>query len=140
MSARAMAGPKPGIEVVAAILADTQGRVLVTQRPAGKALAGYWEFPGGKLEPGEVAEAALRRELAEELGVQAGRCRAWMSLEHAYPERHVRLAVWRVDDWQGTPVGREGQALQWLAPAALAAVGLLPADLPIAARLVADAH
>jgi 8-oxo-dGTP diphosphatase len=131
---------KPTIEVVAAILGDAQGRVLLAQRPPGKALAGYWEFPGGKLEPGEGARAALLRELAEELGVRVRACSDWMSLEHEYPERHVRLAVWRVEAWEGTPSGREGQALQWLAPAALAGAGLLPADLPIAARLVAEAH
>jgi len=129
---------KPTLEVVAAILADAEGRVLIAQRPPGKALAGYWEFPGGKLEPGEGAEAALQRELAEELGVRVHRASAWMSLSHEYPERHVQLAVWRVEDWEGVPEGREGQALQWVAPAVLAAAGLLPADLPIAARLVAE--
>jgi 8-oxo-dGTP diphosphatase len=129
---------KPVVEVVAALLTDAAGRVLVAQRPPGKVLAGWWEFPGGKLEAGEAAEAALRRELAEELGIQAGQCREYMQLEHEYPERHVRLLVWRVLDWVGTPEGREGQALQWLAPGQLAAAGLLPADLPIAERLAAE--
>jgi 8-oxo-dGTP diphosphatase len=136
----AVVAVKPSIEVVAAILTDAEGRVLLAQRPPGKLLAGYWEFPGGKLEPGEGAEAALRRELAEELGIQVLACSDWLTLNHEYPERHVLLRVWRVQAHAGVPVGREGQALQWLAPRALAAVGLLPADLPIAARLVAEAN
>jgi len=130
---------KPTIEVVAAILRDGEGRVLVTQRPAGKPLAGYWEFPGGKLEPGEDAAAALRRELAEELGVQVGEASEYMHLAHEYPERHVQLRVWAVRSFVGEPAGREAQALRWLAVPALGDCGLLPADLPIAARLVADA-
>jgi 8-oxo-dGTP diphosphatase len=128
--------------VVAAILADAQGRVLVTQRPPGKELAGYWEFPGGKLEPGETPEACLIRELDEELGIQVAACEPYLTLEHEYSQpgvqRRVRLLVWRVDRWLGEPAGREGQALQWLLPAALMAAGLLPADAPIAARLVAE--
>ena len=126
--------------MVAAILADAQGRVLVAQRPPGKELAGYWEFPGGKLEPGEPAERALRRELMEELGIEVAACEPYMTLEHEYSQpgvqRRVRLLVWRVGRWLGEPAGREGQALQWLAPGALMAAGLLPADAPIAARLV----
>jgi 8-oxo-dGTP diphosphatase len=131
------AAPKPTIDVVAALLFDGDGRVLVTRRPPGKVLAGFWEFPGGKLEAGEQPEAALRRELAEELGIVAGQCHEYMRLAHDYPERRVRLLVWRVLDWAGTPHGREGQALQWLPPQELAGAGLLPADIPIAARLAA---
>ncbi len=134
---------KPVVEVVAAILADSAGRVLVAQRPPGKELAGYWEFPGGKLEPGERAEAALRRELHEELGIEAHECAPYMQLEHEYERPggglRVRLLVWKVARWRGEPAGREGQALQWLAPGALMAAGLLPADAPIAARLAAEA-
>jgi 8-oxo-dGTP diphosphatase len=129
------AAPKPTIDVVAALLLDGDGCVLVTQRPPGKVLAGWWEFPGGKLEVGESPEVALRRELAEELGIEAGQCHEYMRLAHDYPERRVRLNVWRVIDWLGTPVGREGQALQWLLPQELAGAGLLPADLAVAARL-----
>ena len=130
---------KPLVEVVAAILDDGAVRVLVAQRPPGKELAGWWEFPGGKLEPGEGEEAALRRELHEELGIEVAACEPYMVLEHEYdgPDggRRVRLLVWRVTRWQGEPTGREGQALQWLQPALLMAAGLLPADGPIAERL-----
>jgi 8-oxo-dGTP diphosphatase len=130
---------KPQVVVVAAILADAEGRVLVAQRPPGKELAGYWEFPGGKLEPGEGEVAALSRELHEELGVGVEACEPYMALEHDYDGPHggrrVRLLAWRVTRWQGEPTGREGQALQWLPPSALMAAGLLPADAPIAQRL-----
>jgi 8-oxo-dGTP diphosphatase len=126
---------KPLVEVVAAILCDAAGRVLVAQRPPGKELAGWWEFPGGKLEPGEGAEAALRRELHEELGIVVEDCAPYMQLEHDYPQRRVRLLAWRVRRWQGEPAGHEGQALQWLVPGALMEAGLLPADAPIAERL-----
>ena len=133
---------KPQVVVVAAILADAEGRVLVAQRPPGKELAPNWEFPGGKLEPGEGEEAALRRELHEELGIGVEACEPMMALEHEYdgPDggRRVRLLAWRVMRWQGEPTGREGQALQWLPPAALMAAGLLPADAPIAERLAGE--
>lgn len=127
---------KPVVDVVAAILADGEGRVLVAQRPPGKALAGWWEFPGGKLEAGEAPADALRRELHEELGIAVRECEPWMAIEHEYDERRVRLQAWRVRAWEGEPHGREGQALRWLAPAGLVAAGLLPADAPFAARLV----
>jgi 8-oxo-dGTP diphosphatase len=122
---------KPTVRVVAAVMRDEQLRVLVTQRPAGKTLAGQWEFPGGKVEAGEADEAALRRELREELGVQVSAARAGYVLTHEYPERHVELAVWLVDAYAGVAAGLEGQALRWERPAALRALPLLSADLPI---------
>jgi 8-oxo-dGTP diphosphatase len=128
-------GAKRTVQVVAAVLYDEQGRVLVTQRPAGKALAGLWEFPGGKLEPGESAEQALRRELREELGIEVQASRPLLELQHEYPERHVQLSVWVVNRYTGAPAGMEGQPLQWAHPAALRGIGLLPADLPIIDRL-----
>jgi 8-oxo-dGTP diphosphatase len=128
---------KPTVRVVAAVMRDEQRRVLVTQRPAGKELAGQWEFPGGKLEAGEADEAALRRELREELGVQVSAARAAYLLTHEYPERHVELSVWLVDEYAGVPAGLEGQQLRWERPAALRALPLLPADLPIVAWLEA---
>jgi len=103
----------------------------VAQRAAGKPLAGQWEFPGGKVEPGEAEEAALRRELHEELGVQVGAARALFELRHEYPERHVELSVWVVDEYRGEPRGLEGQPLRWEPPAALRALPLLPADLAV---------
>ena len=128
---RPAGGLKPTIRVVAAVLYDPLGRVLITQRPPGKTLAGCWEFPGGKIEAGESAQAALRRELHEELGVRAATMRPALELQHEYPERHVQLAVWVVDEYAGVPSGNEGQSLRWERPADLRAVALLPADLPI---------
>jgi len=122
---------KPTVRVVAAVMHDAGQRVLVTQRTAGKALAGQWEFPGGKVEPGEAEDAALRRELREELGVRVGGARPVMRLRHEYPERHVELSVWIVDQYDGEPRGLEGQPLRWERPASLRALPLLPADLPI---------
>jgi 8-oxo-dGTP diphosphatase len=127
----AEAALKPTIRVVAAVLHDSVGRVLVSQRPAGKTLAGLWEFPGGKLEPGEAAEAALQRELFEELGIQVRSCRPLMQLQHEYPERHVELLVWLVEHHDGEARGLEGQALRWVSVQELPALDLLPADLPI---------
>lgn len=116
---------------MAAVIADDEQRVLVTQRTAGKALAGQWEFPGGKVEAGEAEAVALRRELQEELGVRVDSARPAFALTHEYAERHVELSVWMVDDYAGVPSGREGQPLRWEHPAALRELPLLPADLPI---------
>lgn len=119
------------MRVVAAVIHDHQRRVLVTQRPAGKALAGQWEFPGGKLEAGESEMAALGRELHEELGITVASARPMYTLRHEYPERHVELSVWVVDGYEGVPAGLEGQPLRWERPAALRSLPLLSADLPI---------
>jgi 8-oxo-dGTP diphosphatase len=119
------------VRVVAAVIYDSLRRVLVAERPAGKSLAGSWEFPGGKIEDGESGEAALRRELEEELGVQASALRPVFELKHEYPERHVDLSVWVVDAYSGVPTGLEGQRLRWESPSALRSIALLPADLPI---------
>jgi len=122
---------KPTIRVVAAVIYDPLGRVLIAQRPEGKTLAGCWEFPGGKIENAESGAAALRRELLEELGVQVSAMRSVFELRHEYPERHVQLSVWVVDEYTGVPAGLEGQNLRWERPAALRSIALLPADLPI---------
>ena len=122
---------KPTVRVVAAVIYDQQRRILVTQRPPGKTLEGEWEFPGGKVEVGEADADALRRELREELGVQVRSARALFELAHEYPERHVQLAIWMVEDYTGVPAGLEGQPLRWEPPAALRALPLLRADLPI---------
>lgn len=121
----------PDIQVVAAILRDVQGRVLIAERPAGKPMAGYWEFPGGKLEAGEPAIAALKRELREELGIHVEQAHRLLDLSHLYPERHVHLDVWRVTRYAGTPAAHEGQQLAWVVPDELPDWRLLPADGPI---------
>jgi 8-oxo-dGTP diphosphatase len=127
------------IRVVAAVLRDGCGRVLIAQRPPGKHMAGYWEFPGGKIAPGESSEAALARELAEELGVSLRRCHPLLQLRHDYPDRVVELDVFLVDDYGGEPTGLEAQALKWVAAAQLAGEALLPADRPIIDALNAAA-
>lgn len=125
----------PVIKVVAAVLKDGQGRVLIAERPPGKPLAGFWEFPGGKLEPGEAAQTALVRELREELGLDVRQARPLLQLSHDYPERRVQLDVWRVTAWSGTPYAHENQAFAWVQPEELSAWRLLPADQPIVTAL-----
>nr|WP_240900873.1 Nudix family hydrolase [Thioalkalivibrio sp. XN8] len=125
--------PVPRIHVVAGVLQDEAGDVLVAQRPPGKSLAGGWEFPGGKLAAGEGRLEGLARELEEELGIRLdpARCRPLIRYVHRYPERVVELDVWRVGAWNGELHGRENQALDWRRPEVLLASGLLPADAPV---------
>ena len=125
----------PSIHVVAAVLRDPHGRVLIAERPAGKPLAGFWEFPGGKLEAGEEPVAALRRELKEELGIEVQTAYRLLRFSHRYPEREVELDVWRITAWQGEPHAREGQNLEWVLPEELRDWQLLPADEPIVVAL-----
>ena len=110
---------KPTVRVVAAVIYDEARRVLVAQRPEGKALAGQWEFPGGKTEAGESDASALRRELREELGVRVDAASPLLEFSHEYAERHVQLSVWLVERFGGEPSGREGQQLRGVMPAAL---------------------
>ena len=123
------------INVVAGALFDSAGRVLIAQRPAGKALAGRWEFPGGKLNDGEAPYAGLVRELREELGVEVGAAEQLMRYAHEYADRTVWLDMWIVGAWSGEPLGLDGQALRWVEPARLAAEDILEADQPIVAVL-----
>ena len=116
--------------VVAGALFDAEGRVLIAQRPAGKALAGRWEFPGGKVDVGESEHAALRRELREELGIEVIAARPFMRLAHAYQDRDVELSLWIVERFAGKPRSLDAQALKWVSPAALAAEDILEADQP----------
>jgi 8-oxo-dGTP diphosphatase len=127
------------VQVVAAVLRDGAGRVLIAQRPPGKHMAGYWEFPGGKVMPGESPESALARELKEELGVQLLACQPLLRLQHEYPDRVVDLAVFTAADYRGVPAGLEGQALKWVPVRALAREPLLPADQPIVEAIAAEA-
>jgi 8-oxo-dGTP diphosphatase len=126
---------RPFIHVVAAAVIDGTGRVLIAQRPAGKHLAGGWEFPGGKLEPGEERVAGLARELYEELGVTIATPRPLIRVRHAYPSREVLLDIWVVRRYSGEPHGLDGQALRWCTQDELATAELLPADKPIVAAL-----
>ena len=123
--------------VVAGALFDPDGRVLIAQRPAGKVLAGRWEFPGGKLEPGEDPREGLARELREELGVEVCAARRVIRYRHDYPGRSVDLDFWTVTDWTGTPRGREGQALRWVRPDDLPQQDILEADAPMIDALMA---
>lgn len=128
--------PRPVVHVVAAALVDAAGRVLIAQRPSGKHLAGGWEFPGGKLEPGEERLAGLERELREELGISIiGAPRPLIRVHHAYPSREVLLDMWVVKRYGGEPRGLDGQALRWCTQDELATVELLPADEPIVRAL-----
>jgi 8-oxo-dGTP diphosphatase len=119
------------IHVVAGALLDATGRVLLAQRPDGKHMAGGWEFPGGKLEAGEERFAGLRRELQEEVGVDADAGEPLISYEYEYPHRRVVLDLWLVTRYSGEPYSREGQPLKWVALAELDSAGLLEADLPM---------
>ena len=128
-------GPRPLVPVVAAALFDGAGRVLIAQRPAGKVLAGRWEFPGGKVAAGESEGNALTRELREELGVEVVSAHPFMRLTHAYQERDVELSLWIVERFHGEPRPLDAQTLKWVPPAALAAEDILEADQPVIAAL-----
>lgn len=127
------------LRVVAGVLRDDRGRILIAQRPADKHMGGYWEFPGGKIAPGESAQAALARELEEELGIALRRCRRLLQRQHDYADRSVELDVLIVEDYEGVPSGREGQALKWVRAQELGAAALLPADRPIVEALAGAA-
>jgi 8-oxo-dGTP diphosphatase len=124
------------VEVVAGALFDAEGRVLIAQRPPGKALAGRWEFPGGKLHHGESAYDGLVRELREELGVEVHAAARLIRYAHAYPDRTVWLDLWIVGAWSGEPQGLDGQAFKWVAPARLHEEDILEADRPMIEALV----
>lgn len=119
--------------VSAVALIDADGRVLLAQRPEGKSMAGLWEFPGGKVEAGETPEAALIRELKEELGIDTWQsCLAPLTFaSHAYADFHLLMPLFACRKWQGTATPREGQTLAWVRPAALRDYPMPPADLPL---------
>ena len=119
--------------VSAVALIDADGRVLLAQRPEGKSMAGLWEFPGGKVEAGETPEAALIRELKEELGIDTWQsCLAPLTVaSHAYPDFHLLMPLFACRKWQGTATPREGQTLAWVRPSALRDYPMPPADLPL---------
>jgi 8-oxo-dGTP diphosphatase len=123
------------IEVAAAVVQRADGSFLLAQRPAGKVYAGYWEFPGGKIEPGEPADKALARELHEELGIDIGPAYPWITRVFIYPHGTVRLQFFKVFVWQNQPHPREDQAIAWQEPAAPMAAPMLPANAPVLASL-----
>jgi 8-oxo-dGTP diphosphatase len=135
-------GGKPVICVVAGALFDggasaRDRRVLIAERPAGKHMAGRWEFPGGKVAAGESESAALARELREELGVAVIASRPFMRLSHEYDDRVVELSMWVVDEFSGEAVGLDGQRLKWVAVATLGEEDILEADAPFVSALQA---
>ncbi len=119
--------------VSAVALIDRDGRVLLAQRPAGKAMAGLWEFPGGKVEPGETPEAALIRELAEELGIDTWQsCLAPLTFaSHSYDEFHLLMPLFACRKWEGTPMARENQVLKWVRPKDMRDYPMPAADKPL---------
>ena len=127
--------PATVMHVMAGVLLDGTGRVLLAQRPAGKHLAGFWEFPGGKLEAGETPLAALARELLEELGIHVRSAEALIRLPWRYGDRELLLDAWRVSSWRGEPRSLEAQPLQWMLPARVDPMILAPADRVILAEL-----
>ncbi len=121
--------------MVAGVLYDEAGNVLIAQRAPDAHMGGEWEFPGGKLDPGEGRFAGLVRELREELGVEIESARPLIRIQHDYRDRLIALDVWVVERYAGTPAGLEGQALRWLAPASLPHQRILAADMPIIAAI-----
>ena len=123
------------INVVAGILIDTSGRVLISERVDDGPFHGLWEFPGGKIRESEVARAALARELVEEIGIELVASELFLELTHDYPDRKVSIEFHLVSEWRNDPVGLEGQALRWVKTDKLEAEHLLPADLPVVEAL-----
>ena len=121
------------ILVSAVALIDVDGRVLLAQRPEGKSMAGLWEFPGGKVEVGESPEAALIRELQEELGIDTwASCLAPLTFaSHAYEDFHLLMPLFACRKWEGIPMSKEGQALKWVRAADLSNYPMPPADIPL---------
>lgn len=125
----------PVVHVVAAVLRDARGRILLAQRGEQGDFPGAWEFPGGKVEAHETPVEALRRELREELGIRIGNTMPLISVPQCYPHKRIVLDVHQVEDFAGSPRGREGQALRWAAPDELALLPMPPADRPVVAAL-----
>jgi 8-oxo-dGTP diphosphatase len=129
--------PAPILLVAAAALVDSDGRVLICKRPQGKALAGLWEFPGGKLEPGETPEACLIRELDEELGIKVNKsCLApFVFASHGYDSFHMLMPLYLCRRWEGSVQAREHEAVAWVSPSQMNDYPMPPADAPLVAWL-----
>ena len=132
--------PDKPVHVVAAVLRDARGRILLARRTAGRDLAGAWEFPGGKVEPGETPQQALARELDEELGIRLRASTPLVAVPQAYPNKRILLDVHEVTAFEGTPRGREKQALAWSPAEKLASYPMPPADRPVVAAINAPAR
>ncbi len=126
---------RPVTRVAAAVILRGNGDVLLAQRPTGRAYAGYWEFPGGKLEQGETPRHALDRELREELGLDISHAAPWLVQRYDYPHADVEIHFFRVFAWRGEPVGHDGQAFAWQTPGAIDVAPLLPANTGVLAAL-----
>ncbi len=135
MKAMPAADAAERIEVAAAVVFNDRGEFLLAQRPAGKVYAGYWEFPGGKVETGETVAHALKRELHEELGIDVVTAYPWITRDYTYPHAAVRLRFYRVLEWTGRVHGRERQDFSWQSAADIAVAPLLPANGPIVRAL-----
>jgi 8-oxo-dGTP diphosphatase len=131
--AEASGGARPILFVVAAALVDRDNRVLIAERPEGKSLAGLWEFPGGKLAPGEIPEEALVRELHEELGIEVClKCLAPFTFaSHTYKQFHLMMPLYLCRNWEGEITPREGQRVKWVRASKLSEHPMPPADLPL---------
>lgn len=127
------------VHVVAGALVDSDGRVLLAQRPEGKAMAGLWEFPGGKVDAGEIPEYALMRELREELGIETRPCCFAPAgfASHSYEDFHLLMPLYICRVWAGAPQSREGQALKWVFPKDMYGYPMPAADIPLVAQLLA---
>lgn len=132
--------PNNIVDVAVGIVTNSDGKVLLGQRPAGKDYAGWWEFPGGKLEAGESVHEALARELSEELDLQINQSTPWLVREHVYEHAHVRLHFRRVIDFDRVPRSQEGQAFTWCDPANVLVEPLLPATVPLMRLLALPKH
>jgi len=128
-------GTTARIRVVAGILQDAHDRILIADRTRSRSLKDHWEFPGGKVNAGESSEAALRRELAEELGIEVATATQFHYSEHDYSHMSVAIQFFLVADWKGTPDGREGQLIRWVDRISLDPDLLLPADAPVVEAL-----
>jgi len=128
---------RPFLLVAACVLLDGEGRILIAKRPEGRSLAGLWEFPGGKVEPGESPEHALIRELAEELGIgiAAADLAPLTFASHDYPDFHLLMPLFHCRRWRGEVAPHEGQELLWVKPAELVSYAMPPADEPLKALL-----
>ena len=131
-----MTSPLRSIHVVAAVITDARGRILLNRRNGSSDMAGLWEFPGGKREPGETSEQALARELREELGIEAEIGQWLMDVPQLYPDKRLRLEVRHVRQWKGNARGREGQAITWVTAEKLTRYSMPPADQPVVAALL----